>query len=398
MSDYELWLTDDAGTRLALLTDKIETFFFSYTRAVSGLGTVNFGVSFREFNAKIKPYFRPDWRVDIWRSPASGVKMRREDTFMLRKPHIYTRDDGVEVIQFYGRNGIDLLNRRCVIQRAGTSYAKKTDNIDDMMKEFVRQQMLYGSALDEDGVVDNSRAWPQGEFLVQADGGLGPSVTRDFADRNVFELLKELKELSIQKNADSSSNRRIYFDVIPRDFTDSTTTVNSPLGWVFQTYADQRGADRTSGVVFSLENENIEKPSYSISHLDETNSVIVRGNGQGLTQIVTSVDDTPRIQSSRWNRVEKVISAASETTTAALQDAGRSELTKGKPAEEALVTLLNSPGGENAPRSLYGVDWDLGDVVPVDYANNQMDMEISIVYVAVDENGKETITGRTVAR
>jgi hypothetical protein len=304
----------------------------------------------------------------------------------------------MEVIQFYGRNGIDLLMRRCVVQRAGTSYAKKTDQIDDMMKAYVRQQMLYASALDEDGVVDNTRAWPQNEFSVQADVGLGPSITRDFADRNVFELLKELKEISIQKNADSSSNKRIYFDVIPIDVTASSTTSNSPLGWQFQTFIDQRGADRTSGVVFSLENENIKQPSYAISHLDEVNSVFVRGNGQGATQIVTSVEDTNRLSASRWNRVEKVISATTETSTTALQDAGRSELTKGKPVEEALITLLNTPGGPTSPRSLYGVDWDLGDLITVSYARKTMTMEINIVYVAVNDQGKEEITGRAVAR
>lgn len=398
MADYEVWLTDDAGTRLLPLLDKTEVFFFSYTRVVSGLGTVNFGLSFREFSEKVKPYFRPDWRVDIWRSPAPGFKMRREDVFMLRKPHIYTRDDGVEVIQFYGRNGIDLLKRRAVIQRAGTEYAKRTQAIDDMMKGYVRQAMFYGSARDENGVVDNTRAWPEGEFNVQANSTLGPVVTRDFADRNIFEVLRDLKDLSIQKNADSSTNRRVYFDVVPKDFTTSVTQTNSPLGWEFQTFMDQRGSDRTTGVVFSLDNENIEKPSYSISHLDEVNHVFIRGNGQGASQIVTSVEDSPREVVSRWNRVETVISASSETTTAALQDVGRSELTKGKPVEEALVTLLNSPGGENVPRSLYGLDWDLGDLVPVEYADREMNMEIGIVYVSVDENGKEVITGRTVSR
>lgn len=398
MPEYELWLTDDTGTRITLLTDTRELFFFSYTRTTSGLGTVNFGLSFREFTKKLKPYFRPDWRVDIWRSPAPGVKMRREDVYMLRKPHVYTRDDGVEAIQFYGRNGIDLLNRRSIVQRAGTTYAKKTDQIDDFMKAIVRQQMLYGSALDEDGVVDNTRAWPQNEFFVQSDVSLGPSITRDFAGRNVLEALKDLSAISFQKNADSSSNRRIYFDVVPRDVSGSATVTGAPLGWEFQTFVDQRGSDRTAGVVFSLENENVEQPAYSISHLDEINSIFVTGNGQGSTQIITSVDDNARIQASRWNRVEKVMSAASETTTAALQDAGRNELTKGKPVEDALITLLNSPGGPNVPRSLYGVDWDLGDLIPVNYADKQMEMEINNIYVGVDENGQETITGRTVAR
>lgn len=394
MSDYALWLTDDAGHRLTLLSGLNDPFFFSYTRVVSGLATISFGLSFREFDREIKPYFRPDMRVEMWRSPAYGFPLRREDVFMLRKPHIYTRDDNLQIIQFYGRNGIDLLNRRSVIQKAGTSATDKTDNIDDMMKAIVRQQMLYGSALDENSAVDNGRAWPQNEFFVQADLGLGPSVSRAVADRNVYDILKELKEASFQKHEDSSSNRKIYFDVLPKDLTGITTTVNSPLGWEFQTFADLRGSDRTTGIEFSVENENIENPAYSISHLEEVSSVIVRGNGRGSNQLTEVVDDTVRVNSSRWNRSEKVLSASSESSTSALQDAGRTELFKGKPVDELFVTFLNSPGGPNAPRSLYGVDWDLGDLVRVNYAGKQFEAEINMVYVAVDQAGKEDITGR----
>lgn len=390
MAEYELWLTDDAGKRLALLNELAS---FSYTRAVSQLGTCLIGMPFRPFAEKFNPYFRPDWRIEIWRSPAYGVQMRREDVFMLRKPNVYIRQDNVEMLTFNGRNGIDLLNRRSVIQRGGTSWAAKTDFADDMMKEIVREQMLYGSALDEDGVVDNTRAWPQTEFTVQADLGMGPSLTRQFADRKVFDILKELKESTQQLNVDSSSNRKIYFDVVPIAVSGAAST--SPLGWEFRTYADLYGTDRTSGIEFSVENENLKTPKYSISHLEEVNSVFIRGNGNGLSQIVSSVEDTDRAILSRWNRIEGVISASNEPDSAGLDDRGRAELYKNKPKEELEAVFLNSPGGEDTPQSLYGVDWDLGDLVRVSFSGKRFNAEIHIVYVSVDENGKEDITGRS---
>lgn len=394
MAEYELWLTDDAGRRIALLSDLTEPFFFSYTRSTAGLGTFNFGASFRELAKKVNPYFLPDRRVEVWRSAAHGTPKRREDVFMLRKVHVYTRENGIEVVQFYGRNGIDLLNRQWVVQRTGTSTTQKTDNIDDMMKAIVREQMLYGSAINRFGNQDNSSAYPQNEFSVQADSGLGPSVTRAFAGRKVFDILKELKEASQQLNVDALTNRRIYFDVVPRALAGITTTTNSPLGWEFQTFADLRGSDRTGGIVFSLENENISQPAYSISHLEEINSVVVTGNGNGINQLLGFAQDLPRVVASRWNRCEKVHSATSEKDTTALDDAGRAEVYKGRPAEELFVTLLNTPGGPNVPRSLYGLDWDLGDLVRVHYARKDFEAEIGVVYVAVDDTGKETITGR----
>lgn len=399
MAEYELWLTDDMGNRIALMADFGEPAFFSYTRSVNGLGTLNFGLPFKPFEQKFNPYFRPDWRVEVWRSPAYGIPMRREDVFMLRKPHVYVREDNVEILTFYGRNGIDLLNRRSVIQRGGRSWAKKTDLADDMMKEIVREQMLYGSAVDEDGVSDNSRAWPQGEFSVQADAGLGPSITLGFADKTVHDVLKQIKDITLQRNVADSTVSRIYFDVVPISLTAGSAPSGSLLGWEFRTYADLRGSDRTvNGITFSPENENMDKPAYSISHLDEINAVTVRGNGKGRTQIVESVEESSRVLSSRWNRCEAVISASNETTTAGLQAAGNAALNQGKPVEELGAVLLNTPGRKDVPQSLYGINWDLGDLVRVDYAGKQFNVEINIVYVSVDDSGNEEITGRTEVR
>ncbi len=388
---YEFWLSDDSGRRIDLL-DNIG--FASYSRAVSGLGTLQLGVPFRPFSKKFTPWFRPDWRIEAWRSPGYGVPLRNEDVFILRKPSFYTRADGMDMLVFYGRNGLDLLRRRSVIQLPGTSYVEKTDYIDDMMKEVIRQQMLYGSALDGNGTVDNNRAWPQGEFTVQPDSSSGPSYTKAFAGRNVYDVLKDLREASLQKNLDSSTNKRIYFDVIPVWLQPGTTPANALQGWEFRTYANLRGGDRTTGIEFSAENENLQNPEYSISYLDEVNSVIVTGNGRGASQLVATVNDTERIQASRWNRSEKVKSASNESSTTGLTDAGSAELGKGKPKEELNAVFLNTEGGPDSPRSLYGVDWELGDQVRVNVAGKQFTAEIEIVHVSVDENGKETITAR----
>jgi hypothetical protein len=392
MAEYEFWLTDDAGRRLKLLTGLA---FVSYTRSIVGLGTVNFGLPFQPFNDEFKPYFKPDWRLEAWRSPKSGTPLRREDVFLLRKPHVYVRDDGSKGLQFYGRNGLDLLYRRSVIQSPGTSWTKKTDFADDMAKEIVREQMLYGSAVDQNGVVDNTRAWPQNEFLVQGDASLGPTLTRDFEGKQVIDILKEIKAATFQLNLNASTNRRILFSVEPFSVTGLSTAFGSTLGWQFRTYADLYGQDRTGGIEFSEENENIEKPSYSISHLDEVNTVYVtNGQGSAVPQFAM-VQDADRAAQSRWNRVENMISASSTVAgTTSLQDAGYAEIHNKRPVEEFPVTFLNTTGSNSTPQSLYGIDWDLGDLLRVNFAGKQFSVEVNVVYVSVDENGVETITGR----
>lgn len=391
---YELWLTDDAGKRLALLSDFS---FLTYTRAVSALGTCSFGMPFEPFKKKFITWFKPDWRAEVWRSPSYGIPMRREDVFLLRKPQVYTRaEDGMQIIQFYGRNGMDLLKRRSVIQRGGTEWATKTDFADDMMKAIVREQMLYGSAVDEDGTQDDTRAWPQGEFSVQGDVGLGPTLTQNFEGDVVFDVLKKIKEATFQKYQDDPDNNlRIFHDVVPVTTNPSDAQSGSPLGWSFVTRAGLYGTDRTaSGIEFSIENENIDNPTYSISHMDEVNSVYVNGGGRGDTQIIQPVEDTSRATASRWNRVEKVLSSSNETTNTGLQDKGSAELEKNRPRETLPLVFLNTPGSRTTPRSLYAIDWDLGDAVRVSYIGKQFTAEINIVYVSVNESGQETITGR----
>lgn len=375
MAEYEFYLEDDGGNKILLLKD---LFNASYSRTTVGYGSFQIMLSYRALKEKINPVFIPDRRISVWRSPAQGVPMRLERTYILREPRIYTREDGVETITFYGRDGIDLLSRRYVIQASTTSYASKTDHIDDMMKAIVREQMLYGSCRDESGVLDNGRAYPNGEFTVDADVGLGPSTTKTFQDRRVLDVLKELKDESIQLGSP------IYFDVIENQISGSTR-----FGWAFRTYADLRGADRTNGVEFSVENENLKTPEYSKSYFDEVNSVFIK-NGT----LVSNVQDTDRIYESRWNLCENVRFGYFEGAAAGLTAIGNAELGNGVPKEELEAIFLNTPGTPRTPRSLYGVDWDLGDLLPVSYAGMQFDAEVKIVYVSVDENGKETITGR----
>jgi len=394
MATYELWLTDDAGRRMFLL-EKYAS--FAYSRSAFYLSTLQINFSFKEWNAMVKPFFRPDWRIDVWRSPAYGYPMRREEMYMLRKPEVYERgEDGVQMIMLRGRNGIDLLNRRYVIQYADTAYTVKTDYIDDLMKAIVREQCLYGSCLDYTGVVDNDRAYPQGEFTVQDDLSLGTSTKLSFADRNVLDVVKELMELSINMNYADPTNRKIFYGVVPVELSSSATLAepNAKTGYEFRTFADLRGTDRTDGIEYSVENGNLKTPMYIESHFDEVNAVFVKGQGMDGARAVLEVENLSLISKSRWNRCENVRTATYEDDVSGLQGEGDIALGEGRPIFNLDSVFLNSPGSKNTPRSLYGLDWDMGDLLPVNYAGKQFNIEVINVYVSVNEEGVETITGR----
>lgn len=290
-----------------------------------------------------------------------------------------------------------------------------------MMKEIVREQMLYGSCYDADAVLDNSRAFPQDEFLVQGDVSLGPLQSFTFPDRNVDDVLRELHDASLQLNKeDPLTNRKIYYDIIPYEIqgrvlyildeetetpildengqplVDESSPDSSAIqGFEFVTFADLRGQDRTtSALVFSIKNNNLEAPYYTLSHMDEENSVVVKGFGRGDSRPHATVTDTRNAGASRWNTCEAVEDASTEPDQTRLEDYAYSPLYEGRPIEKISCVFLNVGGSEDTPRSLYGVDWDLGDLLPVEYAGKRFDVEVEIVYVAIDEAGKETITGR----
>jgi hypothetical protein len=417
-STYEFRLLDDGGRVICYLKDY---YFFSYSRSVNGFGTCEMGFQYDVFKEQVFPFFQPDRRIDVWRSPKKGMPMRREGTYLLRMYRVYDRTtDGVQIIVLHCRDLKDLLNRRYIIQAAGTSYTRKTAAIDDMMKEIVREQMLHSHAVDPDAVSAPEREWPAGEFLVQGDLTLGPVITQTFQDRNVLDTLKELREASFQLANAVTGNQKIYFDVVPMELTgvveeilreadphapildemgfsllaELSQIVSTELGLRFETYAGLRGIDRTAGLVFSPGNNNLEAPYYSKSHLEEANSVIVKGFGRGDSR-EWDVVDAAGVTSSRWNRVEAFKDASSEPDQTNLEDYAYETLFKNEAKEEMTCVFLNTPGSEDTPRSLYSIDWDMGDLLPVEYAGQRWSVEVDIVWVAKDENGKENITGHS---
>lgn len=417
-SSYEIWLTDDRGRRFMSLTGWS---FFSYSRTTKGLGTFEIGLPLKKVLEELTPYFRPDWRVEVWRSPDTNVPLRLEQTYLLRKPRIYTRqEDNMDIIVYYGHDLKNILGRRWVVQAAGTSYTRKEAPIDDIMKEIVREQMLYGSAVDVDGVVDNNRAWPQYEFYVQEDHSLGPTFPVTLAEQNVLDILKDLHSASRQLYLQNLTHK-IYYDVVPVNIESLLSYIldeedgmpilaedgsyileeSSPedvavTGFQFRTYAGLYGVDRTANsLIFSKENNNIKDPYYSLDYFDEQNTIIVKGFGRGDSREWSEVQDDNAVNASRWNRCEGFRDASTEPDQDRLEDFAYSELYNNRAKEELTVTFLNVPEGPSTPRSLYGLDWDLGDLLPVFYAGKQFNIEVEVVYVAVNENSEETITGRS---
>jgi hypothetical protein len=245
------------------------------------------------------------------------------------------------------------------------SYYEDNDSIDDMMKTVVTENFITPPHVA-----------PVGELTVDGMLSLGTWVWKSFFGKNALDIIKDLKSTSFGLNAADPVNRRIFFDVV------EGPGLTNGFGYIFRTYADLRGIDRTNGVVFSPENGNLKRPSYYEDYLDEITEAAV-----GTTVVLS-----PDRYLSRWNEILQYKGSTSADANVQLADANLMLSDNGK--KFALTAqFLNTPGSSSQPRSLYGVDWDLGDLLPVQYAGKNIAAEVEIVWISIDDKGKENIVG-----
>jgi len=419
---YEFWLCDDAGRKLQLLDDYS---FFSYSRTVNGYGTIEIGMPHRTI-VRPRVFFSPDWRIDVWRCPAPGYPMRRECSFFLRKYTVYKRSsDGMLMTIYYGRSPIDLLRRF-------GGYSQNTAGADGSLggdKETSFKLRTFGINTDISGAMyyiacQNMSGATSAIFPSPSTAYLFPSdymaeepfpysagvftvyePAYNFFGKTALETIRDLQNISFILNQQNPANEKVYFDIVEgnfnvtfgfyyRDVLCTQNAISAPdgFGYVFRTYVGLRGSDRrATGVVFSVENGNLIDPILNEDWNDEWNDI--RCNNSSSLPLSASANSPGHVLSSRWNHSVLFQSISTDNITDS-RGVAKSTLRKNITKKQISCEFLDSPGGVGQPRCLYGVDWDLGDMVKVSFVGVTLDAEIRIVYVSMDENGKESVTGR----
>lgn len=372
MSSYEVWLCDDAGRRLHLFP---EFQYLSMARLVQGYGYIEMGIPFDAYVKAIPTVFQVDWRLDVWRSPMPGIQARREGSFFLRKFNIYDRqEDRMRFIKLYGRSPLDILRRQFIAETEDTTF---TDYADDMMKQLVTDYLL--------GAPAGYTTAPSGEVTVDSDLSNAPSISQTFSLNNLLDALKKIQAaVSALNKSAPDTYPNLYFDMV-----ENSSLVTNGFGYTFRTWTGLRGGDRTNGILFSVENGNLKEPSYYEDYNDEVTSQNVYNKD---TPSADATADSPDATLSRWNMARSALTSSDTDANANLGKA-RSALSDSAAVKKLSCTFLDTPGGPTQPRSLYGVDWDLGDLLPVKYGNQLIDAEVRVVYLSLSANGTEKITG-----
>jgi hypothetical protein len=335
---YEVWLSTDQGSRIALIQD-FETLEYAIVANEVGPLTLMMGDQFD------REWINPDWRIDVYRTVRNRTS--HEIASFIRYGEWKRDSQGTLSLKILAMDANYHLWRRRVAYDKGTSYAEKSDLADDMAKEIVKEN-LGGSAVDSDR---DLTGW---DFSVASDLGLGPTV----------DGIVPVGETSLE----------------------------------FRTWIDQPGlvctypgSDRP--VLFSSEAGNLWQPKLVIDWRNEENYIYAGWGGSGSDREIEEISDDARINESVWNRDEGFFNAQNMDTLAALEDAAKAALTAGRPGIKFEGTLISSPKAQ----TLYGVHWGWGDMVTMEDFGTMYDGIIESVKIRVEKSGEEKITAKVVS-
>lgn len=274
-------------------------------------------------------------------------------TWLLRRAENTMSDDGARARRVTAVDLRDLLRRRIV---PVASQGVATGPADDLMKQIVRDNFVTASNPD--------RNLPA--LTVAADTSSAPSVTLEFANRNVLQVLQDLAAASM------AAGTYLAFDVVPIDD-----------GIEFRTYPTVWGFDRRAEVLLSAERGTLAAVATDTDYTDE--ATVVYASGRGDEIITVTAVDAGRIAQSPFGRIEGYLNAASAETLAAVQAAADAELQAGRARELFSARLVEQPGLR------YGVDVYLGDLVQAEYDGTLYDCRVEPVRLTLDGAGNETV-------
>lgn len=358
-ADYKLHIRTPTGGLIAVATDFLS---MGYTKRRSALGVGVFTLSGKHLSATS---LERDGIVEIWRQDLrSGLPWYRDFSGLIRGIR-WTRTD-LEAVTVTLASPLDLLRRRIIAFPADTASRSSfaNDPAETILKTIVRYN---ATAL---ATVANGRDLA-GNFTnlslsVEADLGRGAQTATANSRRPLLEVCQEIR--------DSAGD--LDFDIIQTG--DAT--------FEFRYYDGQRGSDKTGSVVFAIERGNVAMVDYLEDWDGQANVAVVAGQGEGAAREVQVVyaDD---YASADHSEIFVDARDVDPGDTARLVARGGSALLEVAGLHELTFDVISSRS------TVYGRDWDLGDVVTGLYRNVEAKLWVEEVSISVDQAGERIGVG-----
>lgn len=356
---YTARVSDASGNRLATFANFVEAGSGASLDYVLSVGKV--GVLTMTLPATVDTNLLPlDGRIGIWRSVNGAAPVLDGDAvFLIRK-----WDLGTDYTTVTALHANDLLTRRIIDYYAGSAESHKAAAAAaDQIRAFINENMLGGITVNRYG--NQARADISAHVSLQAALGLGASVAKAAAWRNLHEVIQEV--------ADSSTQGGTY--VTAEIVAPTESTLES------RTYATQRGVDHraSSGqpVVFSESRGNLKDPVLTIDRTYEVTWALAGGQGEGILRQTASSLDATRIQASPLNRREVFTENTNATSSAQLQAAADAAVWAGRPIQVLTADLVETPGCTR------GIHFNLGDMVTIEHRGYTLDVRLDLIHEVV---------------
>lgn len=355
---YSCYIDDPFGVRLA---DASSFISLKYSRVVNDFSSLVLVLP-GDFNTNLIRI--PDGRIEVWRRlpDSSREYLDTETTWLIKTMELATDDRGRETIVLEADTPLSLLKEpgRIVDYAAGSAQADQTDQLDDMMKAIIRQN-LGSSATD---AARDLSAY----LTVAADLSLAPSTNKAFSWKSVLKVLQALAASSAQ------AGTYLAFDIVSP----------TPTTFEFRTYTQQRGVDHRfpggqNPVIIGRDFGNMGAASLKFDYRGEITWAKAGGQGDGSNRAVAPAQDSARIGASPFGRRETFVNATQykDDSTGGLTAEANAAVRNGRPRTIFRGKLLDTQD------TRYGVQWAWGDFVTAQYGGYQIDCRVDAVTVTV---------------
>lgn len=349
----EIHIYSSAGVRQAIITDVLQV---TSRRIVNDIDTLAFTVM---STSPAVPYLVYGAIVEYYRTDiTNGIATYRESVGIVRfTRYAQVQDITYEVVAF-GFNV--LLADRIVAYKSGLANLSQFSAV----AAETALKTLFNYNVGSSATTANGR-YLDGRITgatTAATTGAGSSITVSCSNQNLLLAMQK-----IQLNAGGD------FDMV---FT-------APTSYTFTWYTGQLGTNRTSTVIFSVDNGTLGKLIIDDDRANDITAAIVGGQGEGSARIITT---RPASLPTGLDLRERFIDARNENATAAYQALGDAAL------RDALINrqIIQSQIIQSFALR-YARDYFLGDLVSIYTGSSTLTRKIIAVTIQNQSSGEEVI-------
>lgn len=363
MINFQIRIVDVSGNNVAYIRNFLSCDYV--LRGDGSIGALTLVVPRSEYATLFTPN-NVDYRVQVWRAVNDrpfGLDGRTE--FLITSWRITQ-----QAITITAGDLQSVLARRVNAYPAATAETVySAAYAGNIMKDLVRKNFIApGSTRDGSTTGVDISAY----LTVAADANDGLQMDIACSRNNVHDV--------VQKISYSSQDYGSW--IIGRITSDGTD-------WTFDTYPNQFGSDRRA-LTLSVDSQNIENIELEYDRSEEYTALSVGGSGTSTSRIIGTAD-SPNITLSPVYRREYFYSNPQITTQNEADYYAQALTRQYRGQLRFTCTLISSP------YFVRGVDYDLGDIITVQFLNLQYTTRIDMVRVNITpENIAESAELRLV--